>query len=104
MKRGTQIIYVPSHADGNVTHPDCQAGFVTSLRNDFAFCRYWSKHHPGELRTRANSEATPFDYLVVQATHSQNDVDQLLEQIEKDEQCRLEKLDRKKNELCNNGS
>ena len=74
MKRGTQIIYVPMHAEGNTEHSDCEAGFVTSLRKDFAFCRYWSKHHPGELRTKANSEATPLDCLVVKDTRPQTEV------------------------------
>jgi len=74
MKPGTQIIYVPMHAEGNTEHPDCQAGFVTSLRTVFALCRYWSKLHPGEL-TRAHSEVTPFDCLVIQDTRPQADVD-----------------------------
>ena len=81
MKPGTQIIYVPMHAEGDTEHPDCQAGFVTSLRDDFAFCRYWSKHHPGELRTKANSEATPLDCLVIQDTRPQAEVNQALKDV-----------------------
>jgi len=78
MKPGTQIIYVPMHAEGDTEHPDSEAGFVTSLRDDFAFCRYWNKYHPGELRTKANSEATPFYCLVIQDTRPQAEVDQAL--------------------------
>jgi hypothetical protein len=81
MKRGTQIIYVPMHTEGNLDHPDCEPGFVTSVREDFAFCRYWSKHSPGELRTKANSEGTPLDCLVVKDTVPQWRVDELLEEM-----------------------
>lgn len=59
LTRGTQILYVPMHAQGDTNHPDVEPGFVTSQRGDVVFCRYWSKHAPGELRTKANSEATP---------------------------------------------
>lgn len=78
---GTQIIYVPTHAAGDVTHPDAEAGFVTAVRGDVAFCRYWSKAHPGELRTKANSEGTPIDMLVVQATRPQTAVDEAIRTI-----------------------
>ena len=78
MKMGTQIVYVPLHANGNVDHPDCEAGFVTSLRGDTVWCRYWSKHCPGELRTKANSEATPLDLLVFTDTRPQDEVDRIV--------------------------
>ena len=78
MKRGTQIIYVPSHADGP-DHPDAEPGFVTSGDDAFVFCRYWSKHYPGELRTKANSERTPTCALVVQDTVDQSLVEEMLE-------------------------
>lgn len=71
-RRGDQIAYIPSHAEGDLEHPDIQFGFVTSgpTRNDpndpgsNYFCRYWLKDKPGELRTKANSELTPVIYLV----------------------------------------
>lgn len=59
LKRGDQIIYVPRHAKGDTDHPNCERGFVTSVRGDNAFCRYWRKRLPFELRTTANSELTP---------------------------------------------
>jgi len=31
LKQGTQIIYVPMHAKEEINHPDCEAGFVTSV-------------------------------------------------------------------------
>jgi hypothetical protein len=78
LRSGTQIIYVPDHAEGDADHPDCEHGFVTSVRGDIAFCRYWSKSHSG-LRTVANSEATPIHNLVVQDTVSQARIDRFLE-------------------------
>lgn len=64
MEQGTQIAYVPSHAGGNLFHPDVEFGFVVSERGDAHFCRYWRKGCPGKLRTLANSELTPTVYLV----------------------------------------
>lgn len=80
LERGTQIIYVPNHADGDVSHPDCEAGFVTSACATTAFCRYWYRSYPGELRTKANSENTPIDNLVIQDTVPQSRVEQALKE------------------------
>lgn len=68
LTRGTQVLYVPRHAHGNTQHPDVEAGFVTAVRADVAYCRYWSKHSPGELRTKANGEATLIDMIVIRDT------------------------------------
>lgn len=84
LQKGTQIIYVPNHADG-IDHPDCEKGFVTTVGRRGAFCRYWSKHDLGKLRTMANSELTPFDTLVIKNTHLQCVVDRLLRMIEDEE-------------------
>ncbi len=84
LQKGTQIIYVPDHADG-VSHSDCEIGFVTSMTEEGAFCRYWSKHNPGHLRTTANSEMTQFKNLVVMNTYPQIEIDALLHVIEKGE-------------------
>jgi len=81
MNRGTQILYVPTHAEGNLSHPDVEAGFVTSVRDDTVFCRYWRKDL-SELRTKANSEGTPADLLVTQDSVSQSRVDTALATIE----------------------
>lgn len=81
MKRGTQIIYVPLHANGSTWHYDCERGFVTSVTEQGIFCRYWSKDSPGELRTKANSELTPVARLVIKDTVPQERVDALLNQI-----------------------
>ncbi len=65
LTRGTQIIYVPNHAEGDVNHPDCEEGFVTSVKGDVAFCRYWLMANPQVLRTKLCSEATPVSNLAV---------------------------------------
>ena len=80
LKRGTQIAYVPTHAKGDLYHPDVQYGFVTSGPGlDTYFCRYWSKHHEKELRTKANSECTPVNCLRVIDTQSQELIEEMLE-------------------------
>ncbi len=78
-KRGDQVIYVPSHADG-IDHPDAEKGFVTSLapNRTSAFCRYWNKANPKELRTKANSEATPINMLVKSNSRPQSIITLLL--------------------------
>ena len=84
LQPGTQIIYVPDHADG-IDHPDCEEGFVTSMTERGAFCRYWSKNDPGHLRTMANSEMTRFENLVVKDTHPQGEVNKWLRWIRDEE-------------------
>ena len=82
MKPGTQIIYIPTHAEGDEDHPDADAGFVTSMRDDdFAWCRYWSMHYPGVLRTKANSELTDITQLVERQTVPQHTVYALIEEL-----------------------
>lgn len=78
LKRGTQIIYVPTHAEGIPDHPDREPGFVTSVRGDHAFCRYWSKYTPGDLRTKANSESTPINCLRIEDTVPQRKVEETM--------------------------
>ncbi len=73
LKLGTQIIYVPTHARGDVNHRDSQVGFVTSQKDrGSVFCRYWSKYASDELRTRANSERANISNIVVKDTVEQS--------------------------------
>lgn len=83
MKTGTQIAYIPLHAGGDIDHRDVEFGFVTSVKLELnvAYCRYWSKHSAGELRTKANSEGTPMDCLVEHISVQQTLVDSLLIEI-----------------------
>lgn len=83
--QGQQIAYVPTHAEGDLQHPDVEFGFVFSDRGgDSVFCRYWRKGHLGQLRTVANSELTPRDMLVAYVSVPQEYIDVALERIEDD--------------------
>ena len=84
MEKGTQIIYVPDHAEGELKHRDCEAGFVMYVRGETAYCRYWSKYDPTLLRTQANSEGTPIHNLVELETRSQELVNRVIAKIEYD--------------------
>jgi len=80
---GTQIAYIPTHAEGDIRHPDVEFGFTTSLLRDDGtiFCRYWRKGHIGELRTTANSENTRAYLLTVFHSIDDRIVDGLLEEL-----------------------
>ena len=54
-KIGDQIKYDPGHCP-------VEYGFVTEVmeKNKSAFCRFWSNHQGGHLRTLANSESYNF--------------------------------------------
>jgi hypothetical protein len=77
MSLGTQIIYIPRHANGDENHPDCERGFVTTAKNDTVFCRYWRKDLT-DLRTKANSEATPIDMIVIRDSVPQEQVSEAI--------------------------
>ena len=59
---GDQIVYIPQHANGDVTNPDCEYGFVTSTTSTTVFCRFWQKGKPGYLRNLANSEGVSLSF------------------------------------------
>jgi hypothetical protein len=90
LKPGDQIAYVPEHAGGNLNHPDCEFGFVTSVREHEAgnvdiYCRYWSKYTPDKLRTLANSEAANARHIVLHHSKSQYLVQEMLEQVQRNQ-------------------
>ncbi len=64
---------------------DCEMGFVTSIRKDTAFCRYWDKHNSLALRTTSCSESTSIDRLLVLDTRPQSEVDDWIGRIEREE-------------------
>jgi len=78
-KVGDQIAYVPTHARGDLKHPDVELGFVTSVSPDgeYAFCRYFAKSNE-YLRTTANSEATYIRDLVHKQHRPQVEIDAML--------------------------
>jgi hypothetical protein len=78
VKIGTQIVYVPGHAD-TLDHKDVQWGFVTKVMPDGdAFCRYFRSKDSNELRTKANSERTPGACLEIIDSRPQDIVTGLL--------------------------
>ena len=87
-KRGDQIAYVPSHADGDLSHPDVEFGFVTSEHpnGEDCWCRYFRevKDLEPQLRTVANSERTPKRLMRKHYFASPAYIKQVIEGIEKD--------------------
>lgn len=77
----TQIAYVPTHANGNLSHQNVEFGFVTSVTAHGAFCRYWNKAKT-DLRTKANSELTPFENIVVNKSVSDEKIERAITQYE----------------------
>lgn len=39
-KPGQLVRFVPSHADGDINHPDCENGRVTSTNDKYVFVRF----------------------------------------------------------------
>jgi hypothetical protein len=81
MKQGTQIIYVPLHALGELAHPDCVRGFVISSApmGRTVIVRYWEPGAVGlTLRTGPQGEAADSDRLVAMDSCAQEIVDKLL--------------------------
>jgi hypothetical protein len=77
-KLGDQIAYVPTHAEGNLKHPDVEFGFVTKDLGEDCFCRYWSKYSKGELRTKSCSERTPKRLLVPHVSARKGEVEAMI--------------------------
>jgi hypothetical protein len=72
IKKGTQIAYVPDHANNDLKHKDVEFGFVMSgpIIAGMVFCRFWYRGRPGKLRTVSNSEMTSIKHIVeVKSVH-----------------------------------
>ena len=81
LKRGDQIIYIPSHVKPG-KFKDIEFGFVTSVseeNKELIFCRYWSNVLPGALRTTANSEGTNVWDLIKRDCVLQSVIDNIIE-------------------------
>lgn len=79
---GNQIVYIPTHAKGDIKHKDVEYGFVTSATSrDSTFCRFWSNRNSNELRTVSCSELTPVSCLQRHMTKDQKVVDKLLKEL-----------------------
>ena len=82
LPKGTQVVYMPTHARGNNRHPDVEHGFVMVDEGDNCYVHYWSKINPDYLRTVANSEYTSKGMLEVRPSRSQWRVDAMIKQVE----------------------
>lgn len=82
LKTGTQVAYLPDHAENDITHPDVQFGFITSTNERFAFVRYWKKMQEGkQLRTTSCSEGTDVKNLRLAKSCSMKEVVDALNSI-----------------------
>ena len=43
-KKGMKVIYIPTHADGNINHSDVEFGVVSSTNNTYVFVKYNNKN------------------------------------------------------------
>ena len=85
-KIGDQIVYIPNHAKDKY-HSDAEFGFITGFSpNGSAFCRYWHNPYRTDLRTTANSEATPIDMLYKCNLKSQEFIHAMLVKLGYEEQ------------------
>ncbi len=85
---GTQIIYVPTHLLSNpdILNMEILFGFVTSVREQVAFCRFYDKYGLHSLRTMSCSESVNIDRnLFLFDTRTKNFVNQWIRTIRKDE-------------------
>jgi hypothetical protein len=85
LEPGTQIIYVPTHAAGDIEHCDCERGFVTSVQGRTAFCRFWNPDLKS-LRTQGNSEPCDITTLVVSGSVPRSQIVYQMTQIEAERQ------------------
>jgi hypothetical protein len=83
---GQQVVYIPDHLKDNLADnlDSIEFGFITSIRDDVCFCRYWIRGKINQLRTIANSESTNKRDLFPCKVHSQDLIDQMIEEIKKD--------------------
>jgi len=35
--KGSKVTYIPNHAKGNASHPDCEGGTISSWNDHFVF-------------------------------------------------------------------
>jgi hypothetical protein len=82
MKAGTQIVYMPSIAKGNLKHKEVEYGFVLEPKGEyFHWCHFWNKNSPGKLRTRKRPDMVPNDNLVEKKSVPQKQVDEMMEKL-----------------------
>lgn len=60
-KQGDKVRYIPGHAHGNVNHPDCEDGVVSSINEENVFVRYF---RPGGLLRGVGWATSPDDLVM----------------------------------------
>lgn len=55
---GDRVCYIPNHANNDSSHPDCEYGIITSMRDDGGIWVRYAKQHP-----TAPGQKTDFDNL-----------------------------------------
>lgn len=69
MKVGNRVRYIPSHANGDASSPDCEDGIVRTIRGEIAFVVYDNAVR-GIMETLEDAErwtaaGTNMDYLIM---------------------------------------
>jgi len=52
--KGSKVTYIPLHAEGDASHPDCQGGTISSWNERYVFVNYG---------TGINQATDPFDLV-----------------------------------------
>lgn len=68
-EHGMSVTYIPNHANGDINHPDCENGVVSSTNDKFVFVKY----NNGDCVIKTGDEpytaqATKPENLVIQTT------------------------------------
>ena len=80
-KIGQQIAYVPTHAQGDVNHPDVEFGFVTSQKGARVWCRFYRNPSTTDLRTKLNSEPCSARDLKEHILHNSSIIERKLREL-----------------------
>lgn len=79
---GTQVAYIPDHAEGKIGHEAVEFGFIYrhAPDDDAAYCKYWRQDLKG-LRTVAGSELTQARHLITHTCVPVGQVQEALDQL-----------------------
>jgi hypothetical protein len=77
MKPGTQVVFVPTLANGDINHPDCLPGFIAGPPIGRSIYVYFWREIGVSLRT-TKPQLTDSEHLVVVDSVEQAIVDRLL--------------------------
>ena len=82
MRPGTQIVYMPDQAKGDLNHSDVMFGFVVAQKGEFFhWCHFWSKRNLEKLRTVSGPEMIPNDNLIKKKTVPKKQVEEMMARL-----------------------